>query len=134
MTGLQKTGRVYPVRRSNRRFERFNAGLITKQFIEQIEPDSSPVDGWTGPTGRSGPVFKTMLIAAERSRLLPRLCTYSRGNAIDPYYRYSLVAPPILTLCHGQLLPFYIYIYIYSQNIIIKILVFSSYFKIINIF
>ena len=60
MTGLQKTGRVYPVRRSNRRFERFNAGLITKRLIERTEPDSSPVGGWTGPTGRSGPVFKTM--------------------------------------------------------------------------
>ena len=56
MTGLQKTGR-----RSNRRFEPFNAGLITKRFIERTESDSSPVDGWTGPTGRSGPVFKTMI-------------------------------------------------------------------------
>ena len=49
-----------PVRRFNRRFERFNAGLITKRFIEWTEPDSSPVAGWTGRTDRSGPVFKTM--------------------------------------------------------------------------
>ena len=84
-------------------------------------------------SGQNLPTTKcSKLIAAERSRSLPHLCTYSRGNAIGPYYRYSLVAPPILTLCHGQLLPFYIYIY--SQNIIIKILVFSSYFKIINIY
>ena len=48
-----------PVRRSNRRFERFNVGLITKRFIERTEPDSSPVDGWTGPTGRSGPIGRS---------------------------------------------------------------------------
>ena len=51
-----RTGR--PVRRFNCRFERFNAGLITKRFIERTEPDSSPVDGWTGP------IFKTMVMVA----------------------------------------------------------------------
>ena len=35
--------------------------MITKRFIEWTEPNGSPVDGWTGPTGRSGPVFKTMV-------------------------------------------------------------------------
>ena len=60
MTGLQKNRTGRPVRRSNRRFERFNTGLITKRFIERTEPDSSPVDGWTGPIGRFDPIFKTM--------------------------------------------------------------------------
>lgn len=55
----------HPVRRFNRRFERFNAGLISKRFIERTEPDSSPVDGWTGRTGRSGPVFKTMVKTSQ---------------------------------------------------------------------
>ena len=49
-----------PVDRSDRRFQRFVAGLNLKQFNKQIGPELWPVDGWTGWTGRSGPVFKTL--------------------------------------------------------------------------
>jgi len=48
LRGLAGSGRFSPVRQHNR-------------SIEQLEPVTPPVPGWTGPTGRSGPVFKTML-------------------------------------------------------------------------
>ena len=41
-------GRFRPVRQHNR-------------SVEQLEPVTPPVPGWTGPTGRSGPIFKTMV-------------------------------------------------------------------------
>ena len=59
-----KNRTVCPVRRFNRRFERFNAGLTTNSSLKRTEPESSPVNGLTD---RSSPVFKTMVLVTYAS-------------------------------------------------------------------
>ena len=51
---------VHPVHRLDRRFKRSNPGSVSIRSNDRTEPELWPAGD---RTGRSGPVFKTMLLA-----------------------------------------------------------------------
>ena len=63
MAGLQKNQMVCSIRRFSRRFEQFNASLITKRFIEMDRTGkfTGRRSDWLVLSGWSGLIFKTMI-------------------------------------------------------------------------
>ena len=92
------------------RLSRVLTGSWTNGFEQVTGPEGGPVPGSTGPTGRSGPVFRTMVWSALAGVV----------GCIEQFFRYHFLG------CHGfsfwvVLMPFFCFSSILSLLVFVSV-------------